>query len=164
MTEPAPDTAAHDYQRDIDDLLSDENLNARGVPSSIAAAIRLLREHQRATVARARNAEARVAELEPRLLAYPTPAAHRQVHEALGAQRVRADYAEAELDRYAKLRPIGTEWSTANTYADPDDEIVAQALARLRVAKHPDIHKRVLSRQIYAGPWMPDDTTEEKPA
>lgn len=63
----------------------------------------------------------------------------------------RAERAEARLDA---LKPLRTEWSTENTYADPDDGITDRELAERRAATYPDIHSNVLTRQLYAGPWL----------
>jgi hypothetical protein len=57
--------------------------------------------------------------------------------------------------RLAEFKPLRTEWSTDNTYADPDDrDIASEKLAWSRAANYPDIHRQVVTRQVYAGPWL----------
>lgn len=58
-------------------------------------------------------------------------------------------------DQHDNLTPLRTEWSTDAVYADPDDrEILSLEFAFERVSRHPDIHRGVMRREIYAGPWL----------
>ena len=73
---------------------------AAQIVRKLVAEVERLRDERDAATGRAEKAEARVTELEPQLLAYPTPSyptpwLYQQACEALGAQRVRATEAEA---------------------------------------------------------------------
>jgi hypothetical protein len=62
------------------------------------------------------------------------------------------DQARARLDEAVPLR---IEWTTDDAYANPGDrEILDFQFALDRVAKYPAIHRQLLHRQVWAGPWL----------
>src|SRR5260221_5563454 len=113
----------------------------------------LLREDVAAANGRAETAE-RLVETRRRLQA----ASDRQHDKAMAVAEAKADeligHLRARLDGPGEAKPLRTEWSTANTYAHPDDDIVNRALA-MSNDRHPtEIYTGMLSRQLYAGPWL----------
>lgn len=169
MTDPTPDTTGsavlYDGVLNRDPLVTEHLANAALIADALAELQMLghpLVGYVRELTERTEKAEARVAELEPQLRAYPTPAAHRQAHEALGAQRVRATEAETVADELrARLAALGEPEIQHRVIAANGGLSWTPSAESLREKDRwiDGWHHEI--RDAYFGDWRPFGTTPE---